>query len=89
MAAAARDAGRAAADGGGGGELILGPVAAIGLADLEEGEIADTAIGIALGRRDEAGKEARPHVGHLGGDRIGEHQRIVAAAEGNARDHGR
>ena len=82
VAAAAGNACRAAPDGGGGGDLILGPVAAIGLADLEEGEIADAAIGIALGRGDEAGKQARPHVRHVGGDRIGEHQRIAAAAEG-------
>ena len=36
---------------------------------------------IALGRRDEAGNKARAHVGKIGGDRIGERQRGLAAAE--------
>ena len=58
-----------------------GSVAAIDLADLEEGEIGETAVGVALRRGKQAGEQARPHIGHVGGDRIGERQRRVAAAE--------
>ena len=75
---------RAAADAGGGDQLILRPVAAIDLADLEEGEIGEAAIGVALRRRDQAGQQARPHVRHVGGDRVGERERRIAAAEASA-----
>ena len=66
----------------GGGLLILRAVAAIDLADLEEGEVVEAAIGVALGGGDQAGQQARPHVRHVGGDRIGEDQFGLAAAEG-------
>ena len=72
---------QAAAHAGGGDELVLGPVAAEDLADLEQRDIGKAAVGVLLRRRDEAGHEARPHVGQLGGDRIGERERRIAAAE--------
>ena len=82
VAAAAIDAGGAAPDGRDRRHLIVGLVAAIDLADLEQRHIGEAAIGIALGGRDEAGQQARPHVRHVGGDRVGEHKRVAAAAEG-------
>ena len=51
------------------------------LADLEQRDVAEAAPRVALRRRREAGDQARPHVGHVGGDRIGERQRRLAAAE--------
>ena len=79
VAAAAGDARGAAADAARGDHLVLGPVAAIDLADLEEGEVVVAAVGIALGGGEQAGQEARPHVAHVGGDRVGEHQLRAAA----------
>ena len=82
MAAAAVDGGGAAADAGGGDHLVLRLVAAIDLPDLEQREIGEAAIGIALRGGDQARQQARPHVGHVGGDRVGERQFRRAAAEG-------
>ena len=52
--------------------LIVLAVAEEDLADLEQGDILEAAPRIALGRRREAGNEARAHVGEIGRDRIGE-----------------
>ena len=51
------------------------------LADFEQVLIAKPARGVAAGGRDEARQQARPHVGKIGGDRIGERQRRLAAAK--------
>ena len=78
------DAGRfcqRAAHAGGGGELIGRRVAAKDLADFEQGGIGEAAVGVLLRRRDQAGDQARPHVGEIGGDRIGQRQFRLAAAE--------
>ena len=64
----------AAADAGGRDELVLGAIAFEDLADLEQRDIGKAAIAIGLHGRDQAGQQARPHVGEVGGDRIGEHQ---------------
>ena len=73
--------GQRAAHAGGGGELIGRRVAAKNLADFEQAGIGEAAIGVLLRRRDQAGNEARPHVGEIGGDRIGERELGLAAAE--------
>ncbi len=80
----AADAGRfrqSAADAGRGGELILRPVAAENLPDFEQADIGKAAIGVAARRSDQARNEARPHVGKLHRDRIGERQFGLTAAE--------
>ncbi len=66
--------GQPAAYAGGGGELILRPVAPEDLSDLEQSHVAETAIGVALRGRNQPGDQARPHVGKLGCNRIGERQ---------------
>ena len=71
----------AAAHAAGRDELILRPVALENLADLEQRDIGEAAIGIGLRRRDEARQQARPHVGQIGRDRIGEREFGLPAAE--------
>ena len=63
------------------GELVLRLVATENLSDLEQGHVVEAAIGIGLRSRDQAGNEARAHIGKVGGDRIGERQFRLAAAE--------
>ena len=70
-----------AAQARGGGELVFGLVALEYLADLEQRDIANAAIGIALRRHDQARQQARPHVGELRGDRVGQCELALAAAE--------
>jgi hypothetical protein len=65
----------------GGGELVFGPVALEDLPDLEQRHVGESAIGILLRRRHEPRNEARPHVGQVGGDRIGERKLRRSAAE--------
>ena len=75
------DGRKAVAHAGGRDELILGLVALEDLADLEQRDIGEAAIGIGLRRGDEARQQARPHVGEIGGDRVGERQLGLSAAE--------
>ena len=63
VAAGAGSFGGAAADGGGGDQLILRPVAREYLADLEEGDIGIAAIGVSLRGERETRQQARAHVG--------------------------
>ena len=56
-------------------------VAGEALADLEQGDVAEAAVGVALRRREQARQQARAHVGEVGGDRVGERELGVAAAE--------
>ena len=81
MAPDARRLCQRAAHAGGGRELIRRRVAAKHLADFEQADIGKTAIGVPLRRRDQARDKARPHVGEIGRDRIGERQLRLAAAE--------
>ena len=62
-------------------ELVLGPVALEHLADLEQRDVRKAAIGIGLRRGDQARQQARPHVGEIGRDRIGERELGLSAAE--------
>ncbi len=81
MAADARRLGARATHTARSGELILRPVAAEDLSDLEQRRIGKAAVGILLRGGDQAGNEARPHVGEVGCDRIGERELRLAAAE--------
>ena len=81
MPADAGRLGERAAHAGGGDELILGPVAAEDLADFEQRHVGEAAVGVLLRAGDQAGQQARPHVGEIGRDRIGERQLRLAAAE--------
>ena len=69
------------ADAGGGDQLILRPVALENLSDLEQRDVGKSAIRIGLRRRDKARQQARPHVGQIGRDRIGQRQFGLPAAE--------
>src|SRR4029077_20485919 len=66
---------------GGGGELILGPVALEYLADLEQRDVGEAAVGVLLRAGHESRNEARPHVGEVRRDRIGERDLRLSAAE--------
>ena len=48
------------------------------LSDLEQRDVVQRPAGVALGRGDEAGDEARAHVGQVGGDRVGQRERRPA-----------
>ena len=61
--------------------LVLRLVAAIGLAHLEQRHVGKAAVAVALDGRQQARQQARPHRRHLARDRIGELQRVAAAAE--------
>ena len=63
------------------GELILRAVAPENLPDLEQGDVGQAAVGVLLRGGDQARDQARPHVGEVGRDRIGERQLRLAAAE--------
>ena len=63
-------------------QLSLRSVAGEDLADFEQRQIRQAAIDIALRRGDETGQQARPHIGHVGRDRIGQRQLGMAAAIG-------
>ena len=73
--------GERAAHAAGRGELVFRTVAFKDLPDLEQRGIGETAVGIALRRHDQAGKETWPHVGQFGGDRISQRQCRAAATE--------
>src|SRR5665213_3094140 len=62
MTAGAGERGGTAAHARRRGELVLRPVAAINLADLEEREIEETAIGIASDRGNQARKKTGAHI---------------------------
>ena len=51
-------------------ELILGLVAAIGLADFEQPDVGEAAVAVALDGRKQARQQARPHGRHLAGDGV-------------------
>ena len=74
VAAGARVRGKRAAHAGRRHELILRLVAAEYLPDFEQSNVRKTAVGVLLCRCDQAGQQARPHVGQFGGNRIGERQ---------------
>jgi hypothetical protein len=80
VTAAAGEARGAAADAAGNAALIFRRVALIGRADLEQRDIADAMVGIALRGGEQARQQRRAHVAHVGGNRIGELQ-FAAAAE--------
>ena len=81
VAADAGALGQRAAHAGRGGELVLRLVALENLPDLEQRHVGKAAVGVLLRGRDQAGNQARPHVGEFGRDRIGERQLRLAAAE--------
>ena len=81
MAAFAARLGEAAPDRRRGDALVVLAGAEEDLPDLEQGGVGEAAPRVALGRGDQAGNKARPHVGKIGGDRIGERQLGLAAAE--------
>ena len=54
------------------------------LADFEQRDVGKAAIGIASAPPRRGREQARPHVGEIGGDRIGERERGLAAAEHSA-----
>ena len=58
-----------------------GLVAAKDLPDLEQRHIRDAPIGIALRGGDQPGNQARPHVGQISRDRIGQPQGVRGSAE--------
>jgi biotin carboxyl carrier protein len=60
---------------------MRGNIAEKDLPDLEQRDIAKTAIRIALGGLDQPGQQRRPHVGKVGGNRVGQPERSLAAAE--------
>ena len=66
---------------GGRHELVLGLVAAEDLADLEQRDIGRAAIDVGLCGRDQSGQQARPHVGEIRRNRIGERELGLSAAE--------
>ena len=70
-----------AAHAGRGGELVLRLVAAEHLPDLEQRRVGKAAVGVLLRRCDQARNEARPHVGEVRGDRVGERKLRLSAAE--------
>src|SRR2546429_399740 len=81
VAAAAGRLGARAAHAARGRKLVLRAVAAEDLPDLEQRHVAEAAIGILLRRGGESRNEARPHVGEVGRNGIGERQLPPAAAE--------
>src|SRR5215831_11979524 len=81
VAADARGLGERAAHASCGRDLLLRLVALEDLADLEQGDIREAAVGVLLRRGDEAGNETRPHVGKVRRNRIGERKVALAAAE--------
>src|SRR5262249_6110217 len=66
---------------GGSGELILRLIAAKDLTDLEHADVRQPAIGVSLRGSDKARNKARPYVGKLSSDRVGERKLGLAAAE--------
>ena len=65
MASRAACFGRALTNGGGGDFLVVLAGPEENLADLEQGDIAVAAIGVALRRGDQPRQQARPHVGKV------------------------
>src|SRR5690606_12233543 len=81
VAALTVDLGGATADAASDAALLLRLVAFIGARDFEQSDIAKAAIGIALRCRDQARQKRRAHVGHVGCDRVGKLELVLAAAE--------
>jgi hypothetical protein len=71
----------AAAHAAGRGELVLGAVAAEDLSDLEQRHVGHAAIGVLLGGGEQPRNQARPHVGKVRRNGIGERKLGLAAAE--------
>jgi hypothetical protein len=71
----------AAADGGRPDGLSFRLIRREALADLEQGDIRQAAIGIALRREQQTRKKAGAHVGEIGRDRVRKPKRPVASAE--------
>ncbi len=61
--------------------LTLRRVAAIDGADLEQGHIGEPLARVAPGRLDQVGQDRGPHAVQVRGDRVGDHQGLIAAAE--------
>ena len=77
------------------GALVGRLVAVEGRADLEQGRVREALAGVAAGRLDQVGQQRRAHAVQLRGDRIGQHQLGLTAAEqfgglaaGEAEAHG-
>jgi hypothetical protein len=81
MAADALGPGGSAPHGGGLDGLAFRLVGREGLADLEQGHVAEPAVGVALRRPHQARQQARTHVGEIRRDGVGQRQPPVAAAE--------
>ena len=81
VATAAGEPRGAAPHAGGDTALPLRRIVLIGAGNLEQRDVAVAAIGIAPGGGDQSGQQRGPHVGHVGGDRVGELQLGPAAAE--------
>ena len=64
-----------------GNQLILRPVAPEDLADFEQRDIREAAVDVGLNGGDESGQQARPHVGEIGSDGVGERELGLSAAE--------
>ena len=71
MTANAVGFGERAAQAAGRRDLVFRTIAFEDLSDFEQGCIGKAAVGIALRRHDQAGKETGPHIGQFGGDRVG------------------
>ncbi len=81
MPAEALGGGKAVPNAGCRDPLILRPVALEHLADLEQCDVRKAVVGVSLCCRDQTRQQARPHVGQIGRDRVGERERGLAAAE--------
>ena len=79
--AAAGEPGEATAHAARGRDLILGPVAAENLPDLEQRHVVEPAIGVLLRRQHETRNEARPHVRQVGRNGICQRKLALAAAK--------
>ncbi len=62
-------------------ELVLRSITPEHLSDFEQCDIGVAAIGVGLRGSDEARQQARPHVGQIGGNRVGERECGLSAAE--------
>src|ERR1700730_10072596 len=81
MASGAGNFSGAASERGGGDKLILRPIAREYLADLEQGDVGITAIGVSLRGEGEARQKARAHVGEIGGNGVRKPELRLPAAE--------
>ena len=81
MAAGAGRLRQRATHAAGRGELVLGALTAEDLTDLEQRHVGHAAIGVLLGGGEQSRNQARPHVGKVGRNGIGERKLGLAAAE--------